>query len=229
MSKAKDLLSQSWIIILSGFLALVNLKVDQIMLRWMSGAAEVGIYSVAVTFSEVWYFIPAAIAMSVFPRLIELKKSQPSIYDKRLQQICDLFFALAFLVALSMTFVAGPLIPFLYTNAYAGASAILVIHIWSGIFIFMRALFSKWMFIEDALMFSLVSHGFGAIVNVLLNIILIPKFGGQGAALATLFSYAASSYFALFFYAKTRPLALIMSKSLILPFRLIIYRGETWA
>jgi len=229
ISKAKDLLSQSWIIILSGFLALVNEKVDQIMLRWMSGAADVGIYSVAVTFSEVWYFIPTTIAMSVFPKLIDLKKSQASIYNKRLQQVCDVLFTLAFLVALAMSFVAGPLIPFLYTDAYSGASAILIIHVWAGIFIFMRALFSKWILIEDALIFSLISHGAGAAVNVFLNLVLIPRYGGQGAAFATLFSYAAASYFALFFSLKTKPLALIMSKSLVLPLRLIIYRGKTWA
>ena len=229
ISKAKELLSQSWIIILSGFLGMVNLKVDQIMLRWLSGAAEVGIYSVAVTFSEVWYFIPNVIVMSVYPRLIELKKTQNSLYDKKLQQIFDMLFAIAFLVALAMTLIAGPLIPFLYTDTYAGSASILIIHVWAGIFMFMRAMFSKWVFIEDALFFSLISHGSGAVLNVLLNLILIPNFGGKGTAVATLLSYAASSYFFLFFYPKTRPLAVKMSKSIILPLRLIVYRSRTWA
>jgi O-antigen/teichoic acid export membrane protein len=229
LSKAKELLGQSWIIILSGFLAMVNLKVDQIMLRWISGAAEVGIYSIAVTFSEVWYFIPTIIAMSVFPRLIELKRTQYEIYDKRLQQIFDVLFTMAFMVAIVMTIIAGPLIPFLYTDSYAGSASILVIHIWGGVFMFMRALFSKWVFIEDALFFSLISHGLGAVVNVVLNFILIPKFGGKGAAISTLVSYAASSYFFLFLYSKTRPLAVKMSKSFVLPIRLIIFRRNLWA
>ena len=228
-SKARELLSQSWIIILSGFLALVNLRVDQIMLRWMTDAAEVGVYSVAVTFSEVWYFIPTAIAMSVYPRLIELKKTKPSDYDKRLQQIFDILFALAFFVAVIMSFVAVPIIPFLYGEAYARTSSILIIHVWAGIFMFHRAMFSKWVFIEDALYFSLVSHGAGAVVNVLLNLILIPHLRGQGAAIATLFSYATSCYFFLFLYSKTRPLAAKMSKSFLLPLRLIIYRRKIWA
>ena len=229
LSKAKELLKQSWIIILSGFLALINLKVDQVMLRWIAGAAEVGIYSVAVTFSEVWYFIPTIIAMSAFPRLIELRKTKPSAYDQKLQQLFDVLFSLAFLVALAITFIAEPLIPLLYSEAYARSSSILVIHVWAGTFMFMRALFSKWVLIEDALYFSLISHGFGAVVNVLLNLILIPRFSGQGAALATLFSYAVSSYFFLFLHSKTRPLAFKMSKSLILPLRLLVYRRKVWA
>lgn len=229
ISKAKELLSESWILILAGFLAMINLKVDQIMLRWMVDAKEVGLYSVAVNFSEVWYFIPTAITMSVYPRMIELKKLQTSAYNKRLQQVFDVLFVISFIVAVAMTFVAGPLIPFLYGEAYTETSSILVIHVWAGIFMFMRAMFSKWVFIEDALYFSLISHGVGALVNVLINLVLIPRFGGQGAAIATLFSYAASSYFFLFLYSKTRPLAVQMSKAFLFPLRLIVYRNKIWA
>ncbi len=227
--KAWALLTKSWIIVISGFLALVNLKVDQIMLRWMAGAAEVGIYSVAVRFSEIWYFIPSAIVMSAYPILIGHRKVHSGLYDKRLQQMFDALFAIALLVALIVTFAAGPLIPWLYGEAFAGSAGILVIHVWAGIFMFMRALFSKWVLIEDALYFSLFSHGVGAVINVIMNLGLIPAYGGRGAAVATLFSYAASSYFILFFCAKTRPLAVKMSRAFILPLRMIVSRGKPWA
>jgi O-antigen/teichoic acid export membrane protein len=228
ISKAMKLLSQSWIIIFAGFFALVNLKVDQIMLRWMSGVAEVGIYSVAVTFSEIWYFIPAAIAMSVFPRLIELNKSSPSAYNKKLQQIFDALFAVAFSAALTITFVAGTLITFLYGRSYARSASILAIHIWAGIFMFMQPIINGWILLENALFFHLANHGAAAIVNILLNLILIPKYGGSGAAIATLISYSASSYFFLFLYPRTRPLAVKISKSYIFPLRLLIYRTNIW-
>jgi O-antigen/teichoic acid export membrane protein len=227
ISKSMELLSQSWILILSGFLLMVNLKVDQIMLRWLSGPAEVGIYSVAVTFSEIWYFIPSTIAMSLFPRLLELKAT--AFYERRLQQIFDLFFVLAFSVAFVMTFVASPLILLLYGEAYAGSAAILVIHVWAGIFMFNQQLLNKWVLMENALFFHLTVNGAAAMLNILLNMILIPKYNGQGAAVATLISYAASSYFFLFLYPKTRILAVKISKSFILPLRLIIYRDNMWS
>ena len=59
-------------------------------------------------------------------------------------------------------------------------------------------------------------------INFLLNLYFIPKLGGIGAAIATLVSYATASYFSLFFYAKTWPLAKMMSKSLILPIRFVV-------
>jgi Na+-driven multidrug efflux pump len=89
-------------------------------------------------------------------------------------------------------------------------------------------LFSKWVLIEDALFYSLFSHGFGALINILLNLFLVPSFGGQGAAVATLLSYACSSYIFLFFFLKTRPLAVKMTKSFLLPARIVLTRGRIW-
>ncbi|MCL4860214.1 MAG: flippase [Caldilineaceae bacterium] len=229
VSKAKELLSQSWIVVFAGFFALVNLKADQIMLRWMSGAGEVGIYSVAVTFSEIWYFIPAAIAMSVFPKLIDLKKSSSSTpYERHLQQVFDILFVLAFSVALMMSFLASPFIYLLYGEAYAGSAAILTIHVWAGIFVFMQQITNKWVLMENVLLFHLANHGTAALLNLVLNGLLIPKYGGLGAAVSTLISYSASSYFFLFLYPKTRTLATKISRAYIFPLRLLVFRTNIW-
>ena len=58
----------------------------------------------------------------------------------------------------------------------------------------MRAALSRWILIENALNFSLLTQGLGALSNVVLNYILIPVYGGQGAAWATLVSYAIASF-----------------------------------
>lgn len=222
--KAKSLLSQSWIIIISGFLATVYLKIDQLMLRWLIGTEEVGIYSVAVTFSEVWYFIPNIVCVSIYPTLIKQKQNAPKAYQQNLQRTLDTLFGIALIVASAMTLVGPFAINLLYGEPYQKAGLILTIHIWAGLFIFMRALFSKWVFIEDLLIFSLATHGLGAIINLVANYLLIPDFGGQGAAIATLASYAVSSYFALFLSQKTRPMAKMMTKSILLPIRLVYSR-----
>jgi len=222
--KMLDLIKQSWVLILSSFLALIYLKMDQIMLRWMVGTAEVGIYSVAVRFSEVWYFIPSAIAISIFPKLVEIRRKDKKRYERKLQQGFDILFALSLPIALVMTFVGTPVIRHLYGLEYERAGSILAIHIWAGVFIFMRALFSKWIIMENLLVFSVFSNGLGAVVNVILNLLLIKYYGGYGAAVATLVSYAAASYLMLFLAPKTWPIARMMSKSILLPARLILFR-----
>ncbi len=218
-AKAVELLSQGWMVYLGSIFAVVNLKIDQVMLRWLEGAESVGIYGVAAQLSEAWYFIPTAIVATFFPKLIRLNEEDSVNFNKRLQQLFDLLFILAFSVACTMSLLSGVLIEFFFGSHYIESSSVLVIHIWAAIFVFMRAAFSKWILIENALIFSLITQAAGAIINVLLNLMLIPKFGVDGAAIATLFSYASSSFLSLALYSKTRPVFFMMTKSIFVLIR----------
>ncbi|WP_414575715.1 flippase [Anabaena sp. CCY 9402-a] len=217
--QAKILLSQSWLLIISSFGAVIYLKIDQIMLAQMTTVASVGIYSVAVRLSEVWYFIPTAIVASLFPSLVKIREQEREIYYTKLQKIYDLLVYTALVLAIPITFLGTPVIKLLYGNAYEEAGLILSIHIWASVFIFMRALLSKWLIVENMFIFSFVTHASGAVINILLNFILIPQLGGVGAAIATVLAYATASYFALFFHPKTWEMACMMTKALLAPIR----------
>jgi O-antigen/teichoic acid export membrane protein len=216
---AKNLLKQGWIIYLASFFAVIYLKIDQVMLRWLADSAEVGVYAVAARFSEVWYFVPTAIVATVFPDMIKLRDSDESRFTHRLQQLFDSLAVLGMVVALLVTVLAPWVIPVIFGAEYAGSVAILVIHTWASVFIFMRAALSKWILIENALYFSLLTQGLGAFTNIVLNYFLIPVYGGEGAAWATLVSYAIASFFALFLYRRTRPIFWLMLNALVAPVR----------
>lgn len=218
-SHASALLKQGWVIYLASFFAVIYLKIDQVMLRWFADSAEVGVYAVAARLSEVWYFIPGAIVASVFPRLIDLRESDESSFMRRLQQLFDSLAVLGMILALAVTLLAPWLIPWLFGPDYAASASILVIHTWASVFIFMRAALSRWILIENALYFSLLTQGLGALSNVALNYFLIPAYGGQGAAWATLVSYAIASFFAVFLYPRTRPVFWLMLNALLAPLR----------
>jgi O-antigen/teichoic acid export membrane protein len=216
---ARDLLKQGWVIYLASFFAVIYLKIDQVMLRWLADSTEVGVYAVAARLSEVWYFIPTAIVASVFPKLIDLRESDEALFTHRLQQLFDGLAMLGMLIALLVTVVAPWLIQWIFGMDYAASAAILVIHTWASVFIFMRAALSRWILIENALYFSLLTQGLGALSNVVLNYILIPVYGGQGAAWATLVSYAIASFFAVLLYPRTRPVFWLMLNALFAPVR----------
>ena len=118
--------------------------------------------------------------ISFFPKLIQLKKLNQSQYKARLQQLLDIIFISGLTIAILITFFAEELILLLFGDAFIGAANILTIHIWASLFIFMRAVFSRWILIEDMLVFSVITHGLGTITNVLLNLWLIPIYGGIG-------------------------------------------------
>jgi O-antigen/teichoic acid export membrane protein len=213
------LVHQSKWLIFSGFMSVIYLKIDQLMLGQMVGMDEVGVYAVAVRLSEVWYFFPAALVASFFPRLLLAKKESSQVYSKQLQQLCDVLFWSAVLLALVIYFCADFIVVLMFGENYVKSAILLQIHIWAGVFIFMRALLSKWFIAEHLLVFSLSTHGIAAVVNVLLNLWWIPLWGGEGAAWATLISYATSSYFVLWGNKKTRPMAIVMTKSVLFPVR----------
>ncbi|WP_088331574.1 flippase [Lacimicrobium sp. SS2-24] len=218
---AGSLLKRSYWLIFSGFAAIIYLRIDMVMLNQLIGDQATGLYAVASRVSEIWYFIPAALVSSFFPLLLKVRLSSYQQYQNKLQKLCDGLFVLSLSIILPVVLLAEFFIVLLFGEDFTESAQILEVHIFAGLFIFMRALLSKWLIAEELFKFSLVSQGMGAVVNVALNLWLIPQYGAIGAAWATLLSYASASYGALFFSSQTRPFAYIMTRSFLLPLRLV--------
>jgi PST family polysaccharide transporter len=202
----------------SGVAEVIYLRIDIVLLERLRGVEEAGIYAVAARLSEVWYMVPVALMGAAFPALWN-RRSDAAAYQRSLQASLDALCALALALAVFMQFAGRPVVELLFGERFAASTPVLQIHIWAGIFIFMRALLSRWLLAEDLLRFSLVTHVTGAILNVALNFVLIPRHGAVGAAIATVVSYAGAGWLALFLSARTRPMGWMMARSLMLPLR----------
>jgi O-antigen/teichoic acid export membrane protein len=206
-----------WLVV-SGLAEVVYLRIDVVMLARMRGVEAAGTYAVAARLSEVWYAVPVLLVASMFP-VLWARRADGAAYAHGLQAGLDGLCGLALVLAVAMQWLARPLVTTLFGAEYAGAVPVLTLHIWAGVFIFMRALLSRWLLAEDLLRFSLVTHLAGAAINVAANLVLIPLAGPVGAALATVVSYATAGWLALFLSASTRPMAWMMTRALLLPFR----------
>jgi O-antigen/teichoic acid export membrane protein len=215
-----DVFSQSKYLIFSSLAAVIYLKIDILMLEYMLGDEAVGTYSVAARLSEVWYILPQIMIITLFPSLISLAKNNNARYLKVLQLSFDYLFMSALILSICIFIVSPWLIDTLYGEVYSQASTILRIHIFASLFIYMRVMLSQWFVSKKLARFSLFSQVSGAVVNVALNLLLIPYYGVLGAAVATVISYAVSAYFCLFCFKQTRDIALMMTKSIFFIFRL---------
>lgn len=204
LTRAKGLLTDSWPLLLSGIAVMVYMKIDQIMLGQMVGDDAVGIYSAAVRISEVWYFIPMTIVATVFPSLLEAKKNNEAQYYQRLQHLYDLMVWLSVGVALPMTFLSTPIVTLLFGKAFAAAGPVLAIHTWASIFVFLGVASSKWFLAENRQILSFQRTLLGAVVNFVLNFLLIPNFGPIGAAISTVVSYSVAAFFSDVIQEETR-------------------------
>jgi O-antigen/teichoic acid export membrane protein len=201
---AKSLLKDSWPLSLSTVSITIYMKIDQIMLGHMIDDEAVGIYSVALRISELWYFIPMMVVASTFPAILETKKRSEKQYYARLQKLFDLMVVISVGLALLTTFLSTFIVTLLFGEAYRDAGIILSIHIWAAVFVFLGVASSQWFLAEGRQVLRLQQIVIGALVNVALNLWLIPVYGAVGAALATVISYSAASFFADVMYKETR-------------------------
>jgi len=191
LSRAKSLLADSWPLILSGITVMIYTRTDQIMLGQMLGDRTVGIYSAAVRISEAWYFVPIAIISSAFPALMRI--TDHSLFEKRFQALFDLMFVLALPVALILAIWSDTLITFLFGHEFIDASEVLVVYAWAFVFASLGAPSGRWYLYANLQKLALYRTTAGAVLNIVLNIWWIPRFGPVGAAYATLVSTAVSN------------------------------------
>ena len=214
LSRVRSLLADSWPLLLSGIAITIYMRIDQIMLGQMLGDEAVGIYSVAVRISEVWYVIPTMIVASVFPTILEEKKRNEVQYYLRIQHLYDLLVWVAIIVALAMTFLSASLVTLLFGEAYESAGDVLIIHAWSGVFVSMGVARGPWLLSENLQHMSYKYIGLAMITNVIGNYYAIPLLGMKGAAITTLVSQAMTAIIAPAFFKKTRVASLMMVYSL---------------
>ena len=217
---ARELLRASWPLILSGLAIMIYMRIDQIMIGQMLGDKEVGLFSVAVKLSEVWYFIPMAIISSVFPAIIAAKQQDEAIYLQRLQKLYDLMVMLAVSVAIPLTFLSNWLIFIMFGETYLQAGTVLAVHIWGGVFIFLGVASGQWFLAENLQRFAFYRTLLGALLNICINYVLIPKYGIVGAGISTVVSQMVVSYFFDITNIKTRGQFWMKSKSFIFLLRL---------
>ncbi len=211
------LLKLSWPLIISGIMVSVYMKIDTIMLKEIlgkTGTAAAGAYDTVVRFSEALNFVPVAIVTSLFPAILNARRDDSIRYQKRLQNLYDLMVWLSFSFAIFVTF-ASPYIYKLFNPEYAAASPVLSLHVWGSVFVFLGVASGQVLIAEGFNKLAFIRTGIGALINIALNFILIPKMGMMGTAIATVIAYF-SAAFLILFIPKTRPQGIMMLKSLFL-------------
>lgn len=214
---AKELLRDSWPLIFSGIVTTIYMRIDQVMLGEMVNAKEVGIYSAAVRLAEVWYFIPAIIYSSVYPSIVEARSMREALFYDRLQKLYNIMAFGGILIALPMTFAADWIADLLFGVSYTRAGPMLAILVWAGLFVNLGIARSSFLMSMNWTKTHFVTVFMGCLVNVVLNLILIPRYGGMGAAIASCIAYWFATHGACFFYKPLHTTGYMITKALLYP------------
>lgn len=214
---AQALLKDSAPLILTAIAVNLYMKVDQIMIREMVNNTETGLYSAAVKISNIWIFVPTAIFVSVFPKIVKYRSDNQQKYKVGMQKLYSLSVFLSYSAMVCTVFLAKPLILFLLGQSYIKSASYLFILISSGLFIALGSARSLFMIAENMTKIYLYVALTGLFINIVLNCILIPKIGALGACYATLISYAVSAFITSFAFSSLRETGLMQLRAMIYP------------
>lgn len=185
----KGIFSASILLMFSAVAGYLLMKVDQVMIKAYLDEISVGYYSAAVRMSEAWYFIPGIICASLFPAIINAKKSSIDSYKKRLKSLYLFLLLSAVIIALVISLSSSFIIKLFYGQEFLKSVPVLQIYVWSGVGMFLITGINKYLLAENRLKELFIYNVVAVVFNVLLNIYLLPRTGLLGAAWATLISY----------------------------------------
>lgn len=199
-----SILKESWPLVLSSLVVILYMRLDLIMIQNMLGSFDAGIYASAIRLSEAWYFIPTVITTSLFPAILNAKVQGGAAYINKMSNLYKLLIYIGVAFALIITFSSDLIILLIFGNDYLLASNVLTIHIWMGVFVAIQLISSKWLLAENMSKFIFYRGILGLIINIVLNYVLIPIIGIEGAAYASLITMFVSVILFDFSTKKTR-------------------------
>lgn len=203
-----ELLKESYHFLFADLMSALYTYLDRIMIGGLMTDADVGFYSVAVSVSGMWIFVPVAIINSYKPTVLEYKANgNEKQYRLRLKQLIASIFWLSTFVALIVTLLGRVAVGMLYGESYLPAVIPLVFLTWAEVFGVTSMTRVIWILSENKSQYVKLYVFIGTVVNCILNYILISNIGIVGAALATLITQIVVCIFAPLFFRETRALS----------------------
>lgn len=201
---AVALLKDSWPLILSGMVLMIQARIDQVMIKEMLGDKEAGYYSAALRLIEALAFLPVIINQSLFPALQNAKNTSKEAYEKRFLNYYRLSFFIFLITALPIFLFAEYIVVLLFGEAYHPAGVLLSLMAIRLFFTNSGVTRASFINIENLFKFSMITMSIGAFINVVLNYYLIEIYGSIGAIIATIISFFITIFLIDFIYIKTR-------------------------
>lgn len=177
-------------ILLSAMVATLNARLDQLMIGAFAGTHEVGLYAAAIRFSEIWWLVPVLLMQSLAPRFLFAPSLRAARVERNVSWLMLGLAGAALVPCLGMSLFGGWITRPLLGAAYDGAQAVLAVHVWIALFVFIDTAQNQWLLARGR-QAVLVHKSLGALlVNGALGLLLVPHWGAVGAAAAALAAQA---------------------------------------
>lgn len=183
---AMRMLKKSRYYILSGLMVTIFAQTDKIMLKAYIDASATGCYTAAVTAAGMTSFVFAAIIDSMRPAILQAKTESKESFHKNMRRLYAVVIYLSLAQSVVMNLLAKPAIYFLYGDSFRPAISTLRIVVWYTTFSYIGSVRNIWILAQERQRYIWILNLSGAVMNVVLNACMIPLWGIDGAAAASL-------------------------------------------
>lgn len=160
-------------------------KIDIVMLEKMSGSVEVGYYSGATRFIYPFMFISTAFMTAIFPSLAK-HSANPENFKKI--QFLGLYYlgGIGVLLSTALFFSSDIIFSTFFGSKYDESIPVFKVLVWYLAIVFIYGPISNSLVAQNKVKFLVVLNLIMIVVNILINLALIPVYGALGAAVATI-------------------------------------------
>lgn len=216
IQRGKQLLQKSYHYILSGMMVAIYGQTDKLMLKHMLNETSVGYYTIATTVCGMWTFVLQAIIDAMNPSIIQSFKKNNEEFERKNKQLYAIVIYVSVSVSVLFMILGKLVIGILYGEAYMPAIVPLKIITWYTAFSYLGVARNAWVVCNDKQKYLKLLYFSAAVINVILNFLLIPVFDVAGAAIASLITQISTSIILPYFIKELRPNAKLMIEALML-------------
>jgi O-antigen/teichoic acid export membrane protein len=166
-------------------------RIDIVMLSKLQPMTEVGYYSAAYRIFELAIVIPSSFCLALYPSVAAAVHSDHARLGRLGRSTMHYLLALALPVAVCTSLLSGSLLRLLYGAGFADAVATLAILMWTLVVYGLVRYHAYVLLAANRQRVDLALNVAMSLVNIALNLVLIPRYSHMGAALATLLSILA--------------------------------------
>lgn len=183
------ILKSAWPFAVGGLAGAFLFNVDIVMLGWWRGTEEIGLYSAAQKIVGILAIFSGFIATVTLPKLSHFAYSDQQKMRHLLESSLKIIFITAFPLVIGGLILKSSIMGFIFGSSYLPATNAFAILLFSILAVHPLAIISTLLFVFDkqakAIKYALTS----SLCNIVLNFLLIPKYGMEGAAVATSISF----------------------------------------
>jgi len=181
----RRIVREAWPFALTAVFVSIYYWIDSVMLSYMKGDEVVGWYNAAYRLMLIFLIVPSIFNLAIFPTMSRLYVQSKKDLKYTFEQYLRYMIMLGLPLGVGVTLFARLIILLIYGTEYEASIKPLQILVWSAVFIYLSSPFSRVLEVVGKQSLITKITALGALLNVSLNLVFIPKFSLYGASFTT--------------------------------------------